>query len=139
MLIVIEKWKWTAPLDFSLQVSFINQFTPSPRVFHLGCFEFFWKIRRDISSSTAQGAPQGLGGRWFMKRTWSTKFLDTVPLNGWNGIRKWFQCLGFPLSRLWCRQDPSKYWLQVHSCTQGSSRNTPEKKRKNLSTGWTSL
>jgi hypothetical protein len=29
---------------------------------------------------------QGLGGRWFMKKTWSKKSLDTVPLNGvWVG------------------------------------------------------
>ncbi len=36
--------KWTVSRDFFLQVLFMNQFPPSPRVFHLDRFEFFRKF-----------------------------------------------------------------------------------------------
>jgi hypothetical protein len=40
--------------DFLLLVFFINQFPPSPREFHLNCFEFFQKFAEIFAS---QGAP----------------------------------------------------------------------------------
>jgi len=46
--------KGTVSPDFLLLVFFMNQFLPSPRVFHLDRFEFFWKFA-DIFAS--QGAP----------------------------------------------------------------------------------
>jgi hypothetical protein len=46
--------KGTVSRDFLLLVFFMNQFPPSPRVFHLDRFEFFQKFA-DIFAS--QGAP----------------------------------------------------------------------------------
>ncbi len=46
--------KETVSRDFLLLVFFMNQFPPSPRVFHLDSFEFFRKFA-EISAS--QGAP----------------------------------------------------------------------------------
>jgi hypothetical protein len=40
--------------DFRLLVFFMNQFPPSPRVFHLDRFEFFRKFAEKFA---AQGAP----------------------------------------------------------------------------------
>ncbi len=48
--------KGTVSRDFLLLVFFMNQFPPSPKVFHLNCFEFFAKIHGDIRESS-QGAP----------------------------------------------------------------------------------
>ena len=41
----------TVPRDFWLQVFYMDQFPPSPWLYHLGRFEFFSKIRGDIRSS----------------------------------------------------------------------------------------
>ncbi len=47
-------FKGTVPRDFLLLVFFMNQFPPSPRVFHLYQFEFFRKFAEIFAS---QGAP----------------------------------------------------------------------------------
>ncbi len=46
--------KGTVPRDFRLLVFFMNQFPPSPWVYHKGCFEFFLKFAEIFAS---QGAP----------------------------------------------------------------------------------
>jgi hypothetical protein len=46
--------KGTVSRDFLLQVFFMNQFPPYPRVFHLDRFEFFRKFAEIFAS---QGAP----------------------------------------------------------------------------------
>ena len=46
--------KGTVSRDFLLLVFFMNQFPPSPRVFHLDRFEFFRKFAEIFAS---QGAP----------------------------------------------------------------------------------
>jgi hypothetical protein len=46
--------KGTVSRDFLLLVFFMNQFSPSPRVFHLDRFEFFRKFAEIYAS---QGAP----------------------------------------------------------------------------------
>jgi hypothetical protein len=47
-------FKGTVSRDFLLLVFFMNQFPPSPRVFHLDRFEFFRKFAEIFAS---QGAP----------------------------------------------------------------------------------
>jgi hypothetical protein len=46
--------KGTVSRDFLLLVFFVNQFPPSPRVFHLDHFKFFQKFAEKFAS---QGAP----------------------------------------------------------------------------------
>ncbi len=51
-------FKGTVSRDFSLLVFFMNQFPPSPRVFHSDCFEFFRKFAEIFAEIFAsQGAP----------------------------------------------------------------------------------
>ncbi len=50
----LECLKGTVSRDFLLLVFFMNQFPPSPRVFHLDRFEFFRKFAEIFAS---QGAP----------------------------------------------------------------------------------
>jgi hypothetical protein len=45
--------------------------------------ENFWK-----NSKWSYCCYQGLGGRWFMKKTWSKKSRDTVPLSHSNNIHQ---------------------------------------------------
>ncbi len=47
-------FKGTVSRDFLLLVFFMNQFPPSPRIFHLDLFEFFRKFAEIFAS---QGAP----------------------------------------------------------------------------------
>ncbi len=47
-------FKGTVPRDFWLLVLFMNQFPPSPWVYHLGCFKFFQKFAKIFAG---QGAP----------------------------------------------------------------------------------
>jgi hypothetical protein len=46
--------KGTVSRDFLLMVFFMNQFPPSPRVFHLDCFKLFQKLAEIFAS---EGAP----------------------------------------------------------------------------------
>jgi hypothetical protein len=50
----IMVFKGTVSRDFILLVFFMNQFPPSPRVFHLDRFEFF---RKFVEIFASQGAP----------------------------------------------------------------------------------
>jgi hypothetical protein len=50
----VAKLKGTVSQDFCLLVFFMNQFPPSPRVFHLDRFKFFRKFAEIFES---QGAP----------------------------------------------------------------------------------
>ncbi len=51
---VFSGYKGTVSRDFLLLVFFMNQFPPSPRVFHLDRFKFFRKFSEIFAS---QGAP----------------------------------------------------------------------------------
>ena len=55
--------KVTVPRDFRLLVFFMNQFPPSPRVFHLDRFEFFAKIHGDIRESRCTTGVNDTGGK----------------------------------------------------------------------------
>jgi hypothetical protein len=48
-------FKGTVPRDFRLQVFYMDQFPPSPWLYHKGRFEFFRKFAEIFA---AQGAPQ---------------------------------------------------------------------------------
>jgi hypothetical protein len=50
--------------DFLLLVFFMNQFPPSPRVFHLDRFDFFAKIRGDIRESRCTTGINNTGGKF---------------------------------------------------------------------------
>ena len=49
--------------DFLLLFFFMNQFPPSPRVFHLDRFEFFAKIHGDIRQSRCTTGVNDTGGK----------------------------------------------------------------------------
>ncbi len=53
-MVIVFGFKGTVSRDFLLLVFFMNQFPPSPRVFHLDRFEFFRKFAEKFAS---QGAP----------------------------------------------------------------------------------
>jgi hypothetical protein len=54
--------KGTVSRDFLLLILLVNQFPPSPRVFHLDCFKFFQKFAEIFA---AQGLPPvDTGGKW---------------------------------------------------------------------------
>jgi hypothetical protein len=54
LYIAYTPFKGTVSRDFLLLVFFMNQFPPSPRVFHIDRFEFFRKFAEIFAS---QGAP----------------------------------------------------------------------------------
>jgi hypothetical protein len=60
----INDIKGTVSRDFLVLVLFMNQFPPSPRVFHKDRFEFFRKILGDIRSSRFATGVKDTGGKW---------------------------------------------------------------------------
>ncbi len=58
------EFKGTVSRNLRLLVFLMNQFSPSPWLYHYGRFDFFFLIRGDIHSSRCTTSVNDTGGKW---------------------------------------------------------------------------
>ncbi len=91
-------FKWTVPRDFRLKVFFMNPLCRWD--WRQICNQYRWhrwctltcEYLREFSKKFEMALMlfSGAWGRWFMKKTWSKKSLDNVPLKNQNFVSNLF-------------------------------------------------
>ncbi len=77
-----SKLKGTMPWDFRLLAFFMNQFPPSPWVYHKGRFKFFWKFAEIFSVQSAPPVSVDTGGKWKIFNQKNFNYFVWTPLGG---------------------------------------------------------